>query len=153
MEYTFRWGVWTLNLPTERVQAAVSDDKIQAMSEAAVRAALSRVERACFANGFNFVAFERLDPDDVERIVAISCLARAKGILRQPCPLPPLKADEEYVRSFYQCGKCRWQWAEVWTGEVDDDCPACGSRHWNAISSQPAGELPEWVVYQSMEKN
>jgi hypothetical protein len=151
MEYIFRWGSWPMILPADLVGAALVHSKIQAMSDAAVRAELSRVEHACFINGFDLEAFERLSLDESERIVAISCLARARGILRQPCPLPLIEADEGYVRSFYRCGNCNLAWNDVWSCEVDDDCPACGSKHWPAVSSEPAGELPGWVLYQSVE--
>jgi hypothetical protein len=148
MEYIFRWGVWPLSISAGRVEAALADRQIQAMSAAAVRVELSRVERACFTNGFDLDAFGRLGPDDVERIIAVSCLARSRGISHQPSPLPPIEADQGYVRNYYRCSTCQWTWDDIWSCGVDDDCPACGTKHLMAIITEPAGPLPPWVLFE-----
>ena len=29
----------------------------------------------------------------------------------------------------YECPRCDCAWSDAWACQVDDDCPACGTRH------------------------
>ena len=31
--------------------------------------------------------------------------------------------------NYYECPRCDCAWSDVWSCQVDDDCPACGRRH------------------------
>jgi hypothetical protein len=32
-------------------------------------------------------------------------------------------------------GGCGNRWTDVWSCQVDDDCPKCGKRHWTPYKS------------------
>jgi hypothetical protein len=51
-------------------------------------------------------------------------------------PLPPLEFSPYYYRHSYECDDCGCSWDDVWSCEVDDDCPGCGSRHWYPHKSE-----------------
>jgi hypothetical protein len=36
-----------------------------------------------------------------------------------------------WCRNFYHCNDCGELWEDEWSCSCDDDCPACGSRHWS----------------------
>lgn len=45
--------------------------------------------------------------------------------------------------NFYQCYRCRHQWADVWSATCDDDYPDCGARHISPTRSVHAGDDEE----------
>lgn len=38
----------------------------------------------------------------------------------------------------YQCPRCDYEWSDIWSCRVDDDCPHCGLRHISPESSDDA---------------
>lgn len=45
-------------------------------------------------------------------------------------------------RNHYRCPVCRHEWADEWSCQCDDDCPACGLRHISPVSSDDLLEDP-----------
>ena len=35
----------------------------------------------------------------------------------------------QYVLNKYTCPDCKYSWPDIWECEVNDVCPACGTRH------------------------
>lgn len=40
-----------------------------------------------------------------------------------------------WFRNHYKCGTCGHLWSGEWSATCDDDCPACGARHWSPARS------------------
>lgn len=45
-------------------------------------------------------------------------------------------AVEENWRNFYQCPDCGEEWEDVWSSQVNDDCPCCGLREVEPYTSE-----------------
>jgi len=39
-------------------------------------------------------------------------------------------------KNYYRCGRCGHEWTDIWSATCDDDCPACGSRHYSPYKSE-----------------
>jgi hypothetical protein len=38
--------------------------------------------------------------------------------------------------NYYHCDRCGHDWTDAWPAMCDDDCPACGARHWSPYKSE-----------------
>ncbi len=45
--------------------------------------------------------------------------------------------------NFYRCGECGASWDDEWSCCCDDDCPACGSRHYSPYASDDLSVVVE----------
>ena len=51
--------------------------------------------------------------------------------------------EEPRFRNYYHCDECGHDWEDEWSCMCDDDCPACGARHWSPYKSEDiAGAAP-----------
>ena len=48
-----------------------------------------------------------------------------------------------WFRNYYQCERCKHEWADEWSATCDDDCPNCGARHMSPSKSDDLTELVE----------
>lgn len=39
-------------------------------------------------------------------------------------------------RNYYQCPNCDFEWEDVWSSMVDDNCPNCETRHISPYHSE-----------------
>lgn len=56
--------------------------------------------------------------------------------------------------NYYECDRCGRDWTDEWSCTCDDDCPHCGSRHYEPVDSEDLTELierdgDEFVVLRS----
>lgn len=40
-----------------------------------------------------------------------------------------------WYANHYHCDECNTGWVDEWSCCCDDDCPACGARHWSPFDS------------------
>src|ERR1700693_2504268 len=48
-----------------------------------------------------------------------------------------------WVRNYYRCAHCSYEWADEWSDMVDDDCRDCGARHMSPYESDDLTEVSE----------
>ena len=61
-----------------------------------------------------------------------------------------------WFQNFYHCDRCGHEWADQWSCMCDDDCPACGARHFSPHDSEDLSLIVEpqgrtFVVFSSCE--
>lgn len=63
-----------------------------------------------------------------------------------------------WFRNYYLCSECGHEWEDEWSCMCNDDCPACGARHFEPYNSddlsvivEPLGDQQYAILYSPPE--
>lgn len=57
--------------------------------------------------------------------------------------------SRELVLNHYKCGRCAYEWDDIYDCAVDDDCANCGARHYTPVWSAGANATYERFLFIS----